>query len=110
MSTLDSMIFMSMEHLWLFAGVGLVVVVLSTLKVLFGSYSLPFILSNYKKQKLIDETYAAMFRSRENFCFHINSARSRGDAEEAKRLARDLIELDKEIATMESTHFGHERD
>ena len=80
--------------------------VLISFKVLFGSYSLPFILDNYKKQKQIDETYSQMFKSRDNFCYHINASRARGDTEEAKRLARDLVELDKEIEKMEKVYFN----
>jgi hypothetical protein len=78
----------------------------TTLKVLFGSYSLPYILREYKKQSHIESTYDKMFRSRENYCYHIAGARARGDHDDAKRLARDLVAFEKEIDSFEETHFS----
>ncbi len=77
----------------------------TTLKVLFGSYSLPHILREYKKQSLIESTYNKMFRSRDNYCYHIAASRARGDHNEAKRLAKDLLAFEKQIDSFEATHF-----
>ena len=57
------------------AVVSFVGVVLSILKVLFGSYSLPHILREYSKRKQIEKTYAQMHRSRDAFLYHIGGHR-----------------------------------
>ena len=65
------------------------------MKTMFGSYSLPFVISLYKKNKKINEKYHNMFSTRENLLFHISWAKSRGEYEEAKNMTKDLISLDK---------------
>jgi hypothetical protein len=92
--------------MWVLAGVGLVGIIATTLKVLFGSYSLPHIMREYSKQKQIDQTYEQMFRSRDNFCYHISASLARGENEDARRLAVEVKALDKQIEEMEVKHFG----
>lgn len=85
---------------------GVIGIFFTTLKVLFGSYSLPHILREHKKLSHIEKTYNKMFRSRDNYCYHIAAARARGENEEAKRLAKDLVEFEKEIDRFEEMHFS----
>jgi len=106
MDSSADLIWMGTSHMmWLavFSGVGLVAL---SLKALFGSFSLPHILSEHSKKTTIDKTYEHMFKSRDNYCYHIGSARSRGDLDDAKRLAVDLQRLDGEILEWERKHLG----
>ena len=48
----------------------------------------------------------SLWRSRENFCYHIGAARERGDKAEAFRLAKELQALDAQIEEMEKKHLG----
>ena len=72
-----------------------VLIILFVFKTLFGSYSIPHIISSHKKNRKINENYHSKFATRENLLFHISWAKSRGDMAEAKLMIRDLIELDK---------------
>jgi hypothetical protein len=98
-------IYLSTNNLYILAAAGLVGIIASTLKVLFGSYNPSAILREYKSNKGVETTYEKMFRTRENYCFHIASARARGEHDEAKRIAKDLIEFDKELDKYEERHF-----
>jgi hypothetical protein len=104
-STAD-LVFLSTNQLYVLAAVSLVGFFLTTVKVLFGSYSIPHILREYSKTKLIQETYSSMHSSRENFCYHIGAARERGDKVEAFRLAKELQALDAQIEEMEKKYLG----
>ncbi len=99
------LVYLSTPNLYVLAIGGLVGIFFTTLKVLFGSYSLPGILRTYETGKGIDQTYDKMLRSRENYCYHIAASRSRGEHEEAKRIAKDLMEFDKEIDKFEDRHL-----
>ena len=103
-STAD-LIYLNTTNLYVLAIGGLIGVFFTTLKVLFGSYSLPDILRTYETGKGIDSTYEKMFRRRETYCYHIAAARSRGELDEAKRIAKDLMEFDKEIDKFEERHL-----
>ena len=70
---------------------------LFVMKTLFGSYSLPHVVSLYKTNKKISEKYHSLFATRDNLLFHISWAKSRGDFEEAKTMTKDLISLDKVV-------------
>lgn len=76
------------------------------MKVLFGSYSIPHILREYTKQKQIDDAYTQMFRSRDNYCYHISAALARGEKEDARRMAKEVKALDQTIEEWEIAHFG----
>ena len=75
MDSSADLIFMSKGNMQVLAVVSLVGVLLSILKVLFGSYSLPHILREYSTRKQIENTYAQMHRSREAFLYHIGGER-----------------------------------
>lgn len=97
---------MSVHHMYWFAGLSGVVLLLGSMKVLFGSFSVPTILREWSQNQTVDKTYKRMFQSRENYCYHISSARARGDTEEAKRMAKELVSLDKQIGEFEKKHYG----
>jgi len=92
--------------MWVLAVVSAVGVLLSILKVLFGSYSLPYILQEYTTRKQIENTYAQMFRSRDAFLYHIGAERERGDMEGVKRLVKEMRALDEQIEDFEIKHYG----
>ena len=104
-ATEADLVWLSSTNLTILAVGSAVAFFFTTLKVLFGSYSLPKILREYKQQSHIESTYDKMFRSRENYCYHIAAARSRGDYDEAKRIAKDLMAFEKKIDNFEETHF-----
>ena len=106
MSSTEDLIFLSTHQLYWASGLSFVGLFFISLKGLFGSYSIPRILREYSKTKHVDNTYEQMHRSRENFCYHIGAARERGELDDAKRLARELQELDKQIGEMERTQLG----
>ena len=99
------LIYLSTTNFYVLAIGGLIGIFFTTLKVLFGSYYLPTVLRSYETGKNIETTYDKMFRTRENYCYHIAAARSRGESEEARRLAKDLMQFDKEIDKFEERHF-----
>ena len=99
------LIYLSTTNFYVLAIGGLIGIFFTTLKVLFGSYYLPTVLRSYETGKNIDTTYDKMFRTRENYCYHVAAARSRGEYEEAKRIAKDLMQFDKEIDKFEERHF-----
>ena len=106
MDSTSDLIWLGTSHMvWLavFSGVGLVAL---SLKALFGSFSIPHILREHTKKTNVDNTYEQMFKSRENYCYHIGSARSRGDLDDAKRLAFELQRLDADILQWEREHMG----
>jgi len=92
--------------MWVLAVVSAVGILVSILKVLFGSYSLPHILREYSTRKQIERTYAQMFRSRDSFLYHIGAERERGDLEGARRLVKEMRALDEQIEAFEVKHYG----
>lgn len=91
----DSYFVYSPHKLMLCIAIISVFLYLFVMKTLFDSYSLPYVISSYKKNKKVNEKYHSLFSTRENLLFHISWSKSRGDFEEAKSMTKDLIKLDK---------------
>lgn len=73
----------------------LIALYLYTLKYCFGTFSLRKASVQYKKNEEIKKNYANLFTTRDNIMYHIAWTKSRGEPEEAKRLMRQLQEVDK---------------
>jgi hypothetical protein len=85
------------------AVVVLVVGLLVSLKQLFGSYNIFRVIEEYKEKKKIDESYSRLFQTRENLCFHIGWARSRGESpSEIRRMVEELKAVDRAIDETEA--------
>ena len=90
-----------MEYTMIIGTVMIALVVLSSMKLLFGTYSPSNLLRNYKQSNQLSETYHKMFESRDLLLYHIGWAKSNGEHEQANRMIQDLKALDKEIDNME---------
>lgn len=75
--------------------VALFVIILGSLKLLFGTISLWEILADYKRRKHLSEKYLQLFKTRDNMEYHISWAKARGDNGDADRMLNDLGNLDK---------------
>ena len=73
----------------------LLAVYLYLLKSCFGTYSLSKASAQYKKNEDVKKQYVNLFSSRDNLMYHIGWAKSRGELEDAKKLMRQLTEVDK---------------
>lgn len=73
----------------------------STLKVLFDSYDIFFILSDYKQKHKDNKRYLKLFQTRNDLMYHISKYKSEGQYSEAKRLEFELITLDQTIDELE---------
>jgi hypothetical protein len=76
------------------AGVALVIVYVSVMKILFGTLSLRNAFSNYSKNKVIRKRYYELFASRDNLLYHISWAKSRGELDEARSMMAQLEKVD----------------
>jgi hypothetical protein len=76
------------------AGVVLVIVYVSVMKILFGTLSLRTAFSNYSKNKVIRKRYYELFASRDNLLYHISWAKSRGELDEARSMMVQLEKVD----------------
>lgn len=75
--------------------VAAVVVYLFTLQSCCGTMSLRKASAAYQRDKSIRARYASLFTTRDNLLYHISWSKSNGDIEDAKRLMRQLADLDK---------------
>lgn len=74
-----------------------------SLKQLFGSYSIFEVIDEYKRKKALDDQYNRLFQTRENLCFHVGWARSRGESSaEIKRMVEELKAVDRAIDEIEA--------
>lgn len=71
------------------------IVYFSTLKILFGTYSIRKVMHDYKKKNYYFERYDEMFQTRDSCMYHIHWAKSRGDHREMDLLVADLQRIDK---------------
>lgn len=76
----------------------------TTLKLLFGSFSIITILRDYNRKEKIKIEYKSLFTTREGLLYHIGRSQSRGDIEDAQHMLKELQELDKKIDAMEDKH------
>lgn len=68
---------------------------LFTLKSCFGTYSMKEANQIYKKNSAIKKKYESFFSTRDSLMYHISWSKSQGELEDAKRLMRQLAEVDK---------------
>lgn len=81
---------------FLFCGIVLTLALLSCiLKICFGHFSFIKILIEHRKTRAIQDKYQELFDSRENLMYHLSAAQSRGERDMARRLKKDLREIDK---------------
>jgi hypothetical protein len=78
---------------------------LFTLKSCFGTFSLRKANDIYKKSSLIKKKYESLFATRDNLMYHISWSKSQGETEDAKRLMRQLAEVDK-VRKVQIEHGG----
>jgi hypothetical protein len=71
------------------------IIYFSTLKVLFGTFSINKVLNDYKKQNFYSERYEELFQTRDSCIYHIHWAKSRGDESEMASLIEDLKRIDQ---------------
>ena len=82
-----------------------------SLKQLFGSYSIFTIFEQYKERKKTNDRYNRLFETRENLCYHIGWARSRGEsAVEIRQMVTELSNIEKSIDEMESKFSLNEKN
>ena len=72
----------------------LVAVYLTSLKAVFGTFSLSHVISRNKKKSEYKRIYDELFTSRNGFLYHISWAKSRGDFEIVESLTKELQNLD----------------
>lgn len=68
---------------------------LYTLQACYGTFSLRTASMLYKKDQATKKHYSNLFASRDNILYHIAWSKSRGEMEDAKRLMRQLHDIDK---------------
>ncbi len=68
---------------------------LSVVKVVFGTYSIISAVSIFKVNTKIRERYLELFVTRESLQYHISWSKSRGDFDEYRNLLAELDKLDK---------------
>ena len=83
----------------MFAMVVLLLLILSTLKALFGTISIPKIMYEYQDKAGIRKRYNELFQSRDGIRFHIAWAQSRGDNDEVNSMMKELKKIDKASLT-----------
>ena len=83
------------EYTIVLALIVLLLILLSSLKIVFGTYSLSSAINQYKTKKRLSETYHKLFQTRDNLLYHISYAKSHDEHAEAKRMIQELIQLDK---------------
>jgi hypothetical protein len=76
-------------------GVVVIGLYLFTMKTCFGTYSLKTANQNYTRETAIKKRYAELFQTRENMLYHISWSKSEGELEDAKRMMRQLTEVDQ---------------
>ncbi len=86
---------MSTTHLFGVSLLIIVVIILGSMKLFFGTISVPEIYKTFQYRKNLSEKYDKMFTTREGFLYHISWAKSRGEFKEAELMMKDLIEFDK---------------
>ncbi len=62
---------------------------------LFGSVNISHVVNMYNQKTDLHKRYDDLFSARENLLFHISWAKQRGEPEEARRMMRELQEVDK---------------
>lgn len=81
-----------------------------SLKQLFGSYSIFHIMDQYKKHKIHQDKYNRLFETRDNLCYHIGWARSRGESSsDMKEMIAELRSVEKSIDEMEEKIFKYSK-
>lgn len=89
---------------WYVALAAFLLLFFSTVKVLFGTFSLSTAVSQYRNNNIIKKKYHGLFSTRSNLMFHIGWAQSRGELEQARSLIAQLQKVDQEIDEIESSN------
>ena len=66
-----------------------------SLKVLFGTFSVPKIMHEYKVKAEIRKKYQDLFKSRDGIRFHIAWAKSRGEEQDISAMIFQLKQIDQ---------------
>lgn len=74
---------------------GIIALYLFVLNYCFGTFSLRKATEQYKRNVDIKKQYTDLFSTRDNIMFHIGWTKSRGEMEDAKRLMRQLRDVDQ---------------
>jgi len=94
------------KNLFLFAAFVFAALFIFSIKQLYGTYNPVKVFREYSMHKKNADRYNRLFETRENICYHIGWARSRGSAtDEIRTLVNDLKAVDAEIDEMETKTF-----
>ncbi len=68
---------------------------LFVVKSCFGTFSLKEANAIYRKTGIVRKKYESLFATRDNLMYHISWSKSQGEIDDARRLMRQLAEVDK---------------
>lgn len=70
-------------------------VVMAILKFCFGTFSINKAKRDWQSNNIVKDRYHKLFSTRDNLMFHISWAKSRGELDEARRMMKELDQVDK---------------